>query len=1487
MEQHTTLSAQGRSTSTASDVDSDSRALAVNALLPPPMATPYVARPLPIPPSKLPHHLVHDHNTHADIFNSEPGLVRFDLVVAVSERREQEAAHGKMTQVDVCSNGEEDEDDDASHYSNDEEVHEPYPSSFSDPGHYAYSERPPQQADDKNGVASGSSAGLHNSPRPSLQSAYSQQSLAVELAEREYGAVSELAPQKSSLSAAQQLRPSPTTALDSPSSASDRGSRSPQRSARLAAAIGHRQAYAMSDPGHGPATAPRSRLPPRSTMPSTAGHRPYSTRQGRATWAHSEFPPLDVVLESGGRDEPVTFSSSSNHASTSTTPFHYAHSRCYGSLPNITQSPSKYPATSPPPQHMSTLSGSSSSSHYYSTSHVTFATSDLPRPRKVSNKLRKAPRCSGLATGSLPTILLPSDMPSYAHVNSLHGGLTSRPRQLPVSPLSRSPSPRQRQRKKSILTRVLSFRRRKRSTGSPERTNSYAVAAAPFRIASTNTHMPAVSMSEENEGASEEDGEVTQEGGEGWRGSWWSEDGHAHARAQPWNVPFPRSSPSASALGSDAAIYHHTPFSRLPSRHGSDPTHTALGDSDHRMNGVQLRRYQDISLLPSQPQPQPQPQARSRRVLVKRSRSRYSQPASSPPNDTRPDMLATMSSTSSVTQTTSSHASHASSLFWRSSTVSTPPTSPGTSEAHASGSSSSACPPARPQSYFAELQLPLPENGRVVLETSAFDTRHPRVVSESGRWSVGGSTTSTLCNGHGRKLSKRRSQAQPTVGVRGHQLSASVSTIGLVSAATESSHGIKVQTNHRGRAAARDEGTESVKGRSKSRSRSRSIMRVTMRSSPNVEKDKEAARVAGTRADYLPQLRPLEPLWVGNGMLQSPYARHSYPSSLTNTNSAWSLPSPKGSTTDALTSLAFTGHAGLLSSSALAALTSRLAHSGQVTEDQARSPSPSPFIHSSKENAGVTFDPYAEQKENKKNDKRDSKSTFGSKTKQVAYKTSFSFLRFDSTPTPAVGRKASPVPPVPPLPTRFEHERKQYKATTPPKPVARVKEKTVENSPSTLRRWTLAMADVSDEVLVQELEKIRKEVRASRNRRRRPNMKSPPASSVGHGHATFGPEESKWREEWNELRDAHRRREGDGEGNSDSESDTSRTESGDFDDSSTALNIDDAGWKTARRALLCCRELVRTERSYQTRLRQLLSGETNTPPPVLVLSYVPALLRASEALLARLEDDPSAWGVSAAFVGVEEEVEAAFVAWCGIVGELFEGGDAPADREGRKLTRSPAKTSSSQCGHGQPGKRTASVSLDQSPPDSHIPRRASSFLDDDRIESNTGLGMFTAALGTGLAYNIAPPTISPPAIDEFRSKGITTYSKARSVAGVHANVTGSGPLSISKALRRMSVFSSASSLPTSTPVSPSSAHSTYSASTGKNAKKEKKPTVRELAIHPTQRVMRYVLQYRDLLSNTPVESPSRGLVERALESALRIAAKCDRAQGNSAFFRHA
>ncbi|KAI0095153.1 hypothetical protein BDY19DRAFT_69037 [Irpex rosettiformis] len=592
--------------------------------------------------------------------------------------------------------------------------------------------------------------------------------------------------------------------------------------------------------------------------------------------------------------------------------------------------------------------------------------------------------------------------------------------------------------------------------------------------------------------------------------------------------------------------------------------------------------------------------------------------------------------------------------------------------------------------------------------------------------------------------------------------------------------------------------------------------------------------------------------------MPSPYSRYNYSSPTDN------FPSPPhtNSTTDALTSLAFTGNTGLLSSSALAALSSRLAHTNGQYNDDPATPS-STFLFSEKDTEIPSFDPYAEEKENQKISRRNHKGSWGGKSREIMYKSSFSFLRIDSAAASDVTHKTSPVgPPIPTNTRQQEKEEELDDLAALPKPIPRIRQtRTRDDSP--LRRWTLAMADVSDEVLVQELEKMRMEARVpTRRRRRHANTKSPTTTSSSGGH-TFvdspvhsgesdqkaivhgGPEEAKWREELVRLGiSPAEKKSGEDSG---LESEGSQSESCELEGSPLEFNIDDAGWKSARRALLCCRELVRTERSYQARLRQLLAGETDTPPPVLVFSHVLALLHASEALLARLEDDPSAWGVSAAFVGVEEEVEAAFVAWCGVVGALFEGDDPPAERQARRIVRSSKSLSigRAESGRGGSGKRSiSSVSLHQTQPKSIYHKRSTSFLEENSAEVGSTIGMFTAALGTGLAYNIAPPITTTHCTDEFGVRGQKPDQQLQA-RGVYANATVSGPLSLSKALKRMTVFSSATTLSASAPASPSSsAPPTMSTSTTKKAKKEKKPAVRELAIQPTQRVMRYVLQYR-------------------------------------------
>jgi len=251
---------------------------------------------------------------------------------------------------------------------------------------------------------------------------------------------------------------------------------------------------------------------------------------------------------------------------------------------------------------------------------------------------------------------------------------------------------------------------------------------------------------------------------------------------------------------------------------------------------------------------------------------------------------------------------------------------------------------------------------------------------------------------------------------------------------------------------------------------------------------------------------------------------------------------------------------------------------------------------------------------------------------------------------------------------------------------------------------------------------------------------------------------------------------------------------------STPASAANASWQTARRALLTCRELVRTERHYLHSLRTLSASETETPPPPLMLRYLAGLVTVSEGLLERMQENPSAWGVAAAFLGTEESLEMAFSEWCGVVGEWFDGGGTPS----RKLSK-------------------------------------------QRVMDGEFSGQLKRSAGTW----------------RKSMSSITNMDMSTSV---------SSPLSFNGSfLSRKKTIVAA-----------------------------RKSAIRDLAILPTQRVMRYVLLYRgtpicfrhfnivnlftDLLAYTPSTSPSRALVERAAEAARRIAHKCDRAQGNSAFF---
>ncbi|KAF8900787.1 hypothetical protein CPB85DRAFT_1324908 [Mucidula mucida] len=211
-----------------------------------------------------------------------------------------------------------------------------------------------------------------------------------------------------------------------------------------------------------------------------------------------------------------------------------------------------------------------------------------------------------------------------------------------------------------------------------------------------------------------------------------------------------------------------------------------------------------------------------------------------------------------------------------------------------------------------------------------------------------------------------------------------------------------------------------------------------------------------------------------------------------------------------------------------------------------------------------------------------------------------------------------------------------------------------------------------------------------------------------------------------------------------------------------------AVWQSAR---------LRTERHYLLGLRTLASSETLTTPPPLMLTYLPALVEVSETLMTGMERNPSAQGVANAFLSVADQLEAAFISWCGVVGGFFVDSGSSSKRE-RANSASPSQNAAAD------GKS--------------IKRRVNSW--GKRIHS---------------------------------IRALTSSNPSTPTHGVH--------------------------------------------------KQRRGPAVRDLAILPTQRIMRYTLLFKDLFSHTPIDNASASDVEKALKAAMSIAQKCDRAQDNAAF----
>ncbi|KAI5121309.1 hypothetical protein M0805_003776 [Coniferiporia weirii] len=368
------------------------------------------------------------------------------------------------------------------------------------------------------------------------------------------------------------------------------------------------------------------------------------------------------------------------------------------------------------------------------------------------------------------------------------------------------------------------------------------------------------------------------------------------------------------------------------------------------------------------------------------------------------------------------------------------------------------------------------------------------------------------------------------------------------------------------------------------------------------------------------------------------------------------------------------------------------------------------------------------------------------------------------------------------------------------------------------RRWTVAVADAPDDLFIEELERLRRmglragDVHGIRNTRHQ-HVQSTNASTMEDAYGELP---------MHAISEGHL--------------DINQLEKSKLAERNTVViqevdAEDESEWLCARRAILCCRELVRTERSYQARLQELVDGSVSDAVPTLLLQYVPALINASKVLSAHFNEDMSASGVSNAFVTVESTMENAFVAWSGVVGEFFIKRDSLSVTKLKREVASTAIITENNHHLVESGSSKVRCVSMHGHDESHV------------TPSVSATSRVSRAINTSSSIHwLFRPAFAHTPGDSNEEK--------ESFPGLRKSFR----------LKELRVK--------------------------EEKERRRRPPFRDLAILPTQRVTRYVLLYKDLLKHTPTSSPIRDLVERAVGSAVRLAQKCDRAQDNSSFLCH-
>lgn len=202
--------------------------------------------------------------------------------------------------------------------------------------------------------------------------------------------------------------------------------------------------------------------------------------------------------------------------------------------------------------------------------------------------------------------------------------------------------------------------------------------------------------------------------------------------------------------------------------------------------------------------------------------------------------------------------------------------------------------------------------------------------------------------------------------------------------------------------------------------------------------------------------------------------------------------------------------------------------------------------------------------------------------------------------------------------------------------------------------------------------------------------------------------------------------------------------------------------------------------------------------PSLLSRYLPELILASKLLSSLFSEDPSAVGVSNAFIEARSSLESAFVAWTGVVGEFFSG--EPKQSASRKQLRTKTFSHTLPEEHLVPANtRVTSLPIHEEP---------------EKMMSSSSPSSSSKSGSNSPSYRHA--NLNP-------RRGSLHWLFRPTFSSAPSSVAGDSASSFSFSLRK----------------------SFGRSSRGSNSENRRnRPPFRELAILPTQRVTRYVLLYR-------------------------------------------